>query len=191
MSVSISTLPQDFRIISDTSGRDTKGSSSADLFVRIKLNGTEITNSTVKDFEKWAIIHGVKMNLWRNETGDVSNTAMNSSAHLGMDDIQFTLPCSDVDITAIETTSQGKIVDITFMKTANIQGHNVKIEEFDFTSAQIVGNFFYIQTGQIPSITISFKAKKIIVTRYSYGPDGKLKGNKPYEVDFVTNTSKA
>jgi hypothetical protein len=192
MSVSISTLPENFRIVSDTSGRDSKGSSSADLFAKIVLSGKEITTSSVKDFEKWAVIHGVKMNLWRNETGDVSNTAMNSSAHLGMDDIQFTLPCSDVDIAALETTAQGKVVDITFMKTANIQGHNVKIEEFAFLKAQIVGNFFFIQTGQIPSITISFKAKNIKITRYSYNEaDGTAKGQKAYEIDFVTNTSKA
>ena len=188
--ISISNLPENFLIVSDTSTRDSKGSSSADLFATIKLNGTEITTSTVKDFEKWAVIHGLKMNVWRHETGDVSNTAVNSSAFLGMDNIQFALPCSDVDITALETTAQGKIVDITFMKTANIQGHNVKIEEFDFPSAQIVGNFFYIQTGQIPSITISFKSKKIKVTRYSYDDKGKPKGQKAYEIDFVTNTSK-
>lgn len=192
MTVSISTLPENFRIVSDTSGRDAKGSSSADLFAKISLSGKEITTSSVKDFEKWAVIHGLKMNVWRHESGDVSNTAMNSSAFLGMEDIEFALPCSDVDITALETTAQGKVVDITFMKTANIQGHNVKIQEFEFLKAQIVGNFFFIQTGQIPSITIRFKSKKIKVTRFSYDEaTGAAKGQKAYEIDFVTNTSKA
>ena len=78
------------------------------------------------------------------------------------------------------------------MKTANIQGHNKKIEQFEFLKAQIVGNFFFIQTGQIPSITISFKAKKVSVTRFSYNEaDGQAKGQKAFTIDLVTNTSQA
>lgn len=190
MSVSISTLPENFRIISDPSSRDGAQSSSADLFAKIVYSGKEITSSSVKGFEKWAVIHGIKMNLWRHETGDVSNTAVNSSAFLGMDEIEFALPCSDVDLVAVETIAKGQTVDITFMKTGNINSHGVPIESFEFIKAQIVSTFFYIQTAITPSLTIRFKAKQIETKRFDYDKDGKAAGQKVYLIDFVTNTSK-
>ncbi len=189
MSVSISTLPESFRIISNPGDRDGSMSSSADLFAKIVYAGKEITSSSVTGYEKWGVIHGVKMNLWRHETGDVSNTAVNSSAFLGMDEIEFCLPCSDVDIIAVETIVKGQMVDITFMKTGNIGGHSVPIESFEFKKAQIVSTFFYIQTSVTPSLTIRFKAKQIEIKRFDYKGE-KAAGQKVYFVDFVTNTSK-
>lgn len=191
MSVSISTLPENFRIVSDPKERDGSKSSSADLFAKIVYSGKEITTSKVTGYEKWGVIHGVKMNVWRHETGDVSNSAVNSSAFLGMDEIEFALPCSDVDLVAIETIAKGQTVDVTFMKTGNIGGHSVPIEQFEFKFAQIVSTFFFIQTAITPSITIRFKAKQIEVKRFSYDADSqKAAGQKVYFIDFVTNTSK-
>ena len=68
-----------------------------------------------------------------------------------MDEIEFTLPASDVDITAIETIANGQAVNITFRKTGNISQHSVPIEEFDFQNAQIVSTFFLAQTAAAPS----------------------------------------
>ncbi len=189
MSISISTLPETFRMISNPGERDGSKASSADLFAKIVYAGAEITTSSVTGYEKWAVIHGVKMNLWRHESGDVSNTAVNSSAFLGMDEIEFTLPCSDVDLISVETIAKGQMVDITFMKTGNIGGHSVSIESFEFKKAQIVSTFFFIQTAVTPSITIRFKAKQIEIKRFSY-KDEKAAGQKVYFIDFVTNTSK-
>ncbi len=190
MGIAIDNLPENFRIISNPESRDSAQSSSADLFAKIVYAGKEITSSSVKGFEKWAVIHGLVMNLWRKETGDVSNTAVNSSAYLGMDEIQFALPCSDVDLVAVETIAKGQIVDITFMKTGNIQSHNVSIEQFAFMKAQIVSTFFYIQTAVTPSVTIRFKPKQIEITRFGYDAQGTATGSNVYLIDFVTNTSK-
>ena len=190
MSVSIMNIDPKATIISNAEGRDASQSSSADLFVKIVYSGKEITSSKVKDYEKWAVIHGLKMNVWRHETGDVSNTAVNSSACLGMDEIEFALPCSDVDLVAIETIAKGQTVDITFMKTGNINSHSVSIESFEFMKAQIVSTFFYIETAITPSLTIRFKAKQIEAKRFAYDADGKSAGQKVYTIDFVTNTSK-
>lgn len=191
MSIAIMNIDPKATIISNSGERDGSKSSSADLFATIKYSGKEITSSKVKGYEKWAVIHGLKMNLWRHETGDVSNAAVNSSAFLGMDEIEFTLPCSDVDLVAIETIAKGQTVDVTFMKTGNIGGHSVPIESFDFKFAQIVSTFFLIQTAITPSITIRFKAKQIEVKRFAYDADSqKASGQKVYFIDFVTNTSK-
>ena len=196
MTIEMSTLPENFRIISNPTARDGSKSSSADLFAKITYNGKEITESSVTGYEKWAVIHGLKMNLWRHETGDVSNKAVNSSAFLGMDEIEFCLPCSDVDLIAAETIAKGQIVDVIFMKTGNINGHSVSIESFEFKKSQIVSTFFFIQTAVTPSLTIRFKAKEIEIKRYSYdggaekGTAMKPTGQKVYHIDFVTNTSK-
>jgi hypothetical protein len=190
MSIAIMNIDPKTTIISNPEGRDASQSSSADLFAKVVYAGKEITSSEVKSYEKWAVIHGVKMNLWRKESGDVSNSAVNSSAMLGMDEIEFTLPCSDVDITAIETIAKGQTVDITFMKTGNISSHSVSIESFEFKSAQIVSTFFLIQTAVTPSITIRFKAKQVQVTRFDYDGTGKAAGQKVFLIDFVKNVSK-
>ncbi len=189
MSISIMNLDQKATIVSNAEGRDASQASSADLFAKIVYSGKAITSSSVTGYLDSAVIHGLKMNVWRKESGDVSNSATNSSATLGMDEIEFTLPCSDVDITAVETIANGQMVDVIFTKTGNIGGHSVKIETFNFEKAQIVSTFFFIQTAVTPSITIRFKAKKIEITRFDYKGE-KAAGQKVYTVDFVTNTSK-
>ena len=189
MSISIMNLDQKATIVSNAEGRDESQASSADLFAKIVYNGNAITSSSVTGYLDCAVIHGLKMNVWRKESGDVSNSATNSSASLGMDEIEFTLPCSDVDITAIETIAMGQMVNIIFTKTGNINAHSVPIEAFDFENAQIVSTFFFIQTAITPSITIRFKAKQMQVTRYGYAA-GKATGQKVFLIDFVTNSSK-
>lgn len=190
MSISIVNIDPKATIISDPSARDGAQSSSADLYAKIIYSGNPITSSHVAGYEQWAVINGVKMNVWRHESGDVSSAATNSSASLGMDEIEFTLPCSDVDITAVEAIANGQMVNITFMKTGNINSHSVSIEQFDFANAQIVSTFFFIQTAVTPSITIRFKAKQMQITRFAYDAAGKAAGQKVYLIDFVKNTSK-
>ncbi|MCE2716720.1 MAG: hypothetical protein ACK4V2_06555 [Pseudomonadota bacterium] len=187
--MSISELDKNKIIISDPSARDGSQSSSADLYAKIVYSGNPITSSQVTGYEQWAVISGLKMNVWRHESGDVSNSATNSSASLGMDEIEFTLPASDVDITAIETIANGQAVNITFRKTGNISQHSVPIEEFDFQNAQIVSTFFLAQTAAAPSVTIRFKAKQMQITRFAY-KEGQAAGQKVYLIDFVKNTSK-
>lgn len=177
-------------MVSDPKTRDGSQSSSADLYAKIVCSGNPITSSLVDKYEQWAVINGIKMHVWRHESGDVSNSATNSSAMLGMDEIEFTLPCSDVDIAAVETIAKGQMVNITFMKTGNINSHSVSIEQFDFENAQIVSTFFFIQTAVTPSLTIRFKAKKMQITRFAYGSDGKAAGQKVFLIDFASNTSK-
>jgi len=189
MAVSIMSIDKNATIISNAEGRDAAQSSSADLFAKIALSGNPITTSSVTGYEQWAVINGIKINVWRHESGDVSNTATNSSAMLGMDEIEFTLPCSDVDITAIETIAKGQTVDITIMKTGNINSHSVSIEQFVFEKAQIVSTFFFIQTAVTPSVTIRFKAKQMEITRFAY-TNGQAAGQKVFLIDFVKNTSK-
>lgn len=191
MTVSITNFDKNSTIISDPKDRDGSKSSSADLFAKIVYAGKEITASKVTGYEKWGVIHGLKMNLWRHETGDVSNSAVNSSAFLGMDEIEFALPCSDVDLVAIETIAKGQTVDVTFMKTGTVNTHSVPVESFEFKFAQIVSTFFLIQTAITPSVTIRFKAKQIEVKRFDYdAKTQKAAGQKVYFIDFVTNTSK-
>lgn len=190
MSVLIMNIDPKATIISNAEGRDGAQSSSADLFANIVLSGNPVTSSSVTGYEHWAVINGIKMNVWRHESGDVSNSATNSSAMLGMDEIEFTLPCSDVDITAVETIAKGQMVDITIRKTGNINSHSVSIEEFKFESAQIVSTFFFIQTAATPSVTIRFKAKQMQITRFAYDATGKASGQKVFLIDFVKNTSK-
>lgn len=189
MSISIVNIDPESRIVSDASKRDGSQVSSADLYAKIVYSGNEITSSQVTGYEKWAVINGLKMNVWRHESGDVSNSATNSSAMLGMDEIEFTLPCSDVNITSVETIAKGQPVNITFRKTGNINEHSVPIEEFDFQNAQIVSTFFFIQAASTPSVTIRFKAKQMQITRFDY-KDGKAAGQKVFLIDFVKNTSK-
>lgn len=189
MSISIISIDPKSTIVSHAESRSTAQSFSADLYAKIIHSGTEITSSNVSGYEKWAVISGIKMNVWRHETGDVSNSAINSSATLGMDEIEFTLPCSDVDVTAIEAIAKGQMVEISFMKTGNINSHSSSIEQFYFQHAQIVSTFFFIQTALTPSITIRFKAKQMQITRFAYDAAGNPSGQKVFLIDFVKNTS--
>ncbi len=187
MSVSIMNMDNvTTRMVTDGDGAK---SSSADLFAQIVYLGNKITSSQVTSYTEWAVISGLKMNVWRHESGDVSNSATNSSAMLGMDEIEFALPCSDVDITAIQAIANGQAVNITFMKTGNISSHSVPIEEWDFANVQIVSTFFFIQSAATPCVTIRFKAKQMQIKRSAYGADGKASGQKVFLIDFVKNTS--
>lgn len=191
--VPIFTIQQgsDTRIISITDDRDGAHASSADTFVQIKFEGKEVTSSTVKGYEKYSVITTVISEVWRKETGDVSNTAYNSSAHLGVREVEFCMPYSDVCNTVLKAIAEGKRADIIFVRTGNIASHNVPILEITYPAVQFVNFLNVLQAGRIGSDTFRFKATSIQVNRINYDPiKGTKKGNNTFSIDFVTNTSK-
>ncbi len=186
----VMSIDKNSTMVSNPQNRDGSQSSSADLLVQVKLNGSATTVSSIKNFETYAVIHGIKMNTWRHETGDISNKSMNSSSYLGMDEVEFTMPCGDFDITSLQTLAKGEVVDISFLKTANIADHNQKVQEFIFEKAQIVSAFHWVQAGMTASITVRFKPKRFEMKRYDYSSeDDKACGQKVYSIDFETNQS--
>lgn len=190
MSISIMNIDPRATIISDPSARDGAQSSSADLYAKIVVGTATVTSSKVAGNLDFAVINGLKMHIWRHESGDISSSATNSSAMLGMDEIEFTLPCSDVDIAAVKAIADGEAVNITFRKTGSINSNSVTIEEFAFQSAKIVGTFFFIQAAVTPSITIRFKATQMQITRCAYDDSGKAKGQNVFLINLTSNTSK-
>lgn len=190
--VPIFTIQQggDSRIISVTDGRDESHASSADTFVKIVYEGKEVTSCEVKGFDKYSIISTVISEVWRRETGDVSNKAVNSSAHLGMREVEFCMPYSEVSNTVLKAIAQGKKANITFVRTANIAGHNVPVLEITYTDGQFVNLLNVLQAGNIGSDTFRFKARNVELKRTNYDKDGKPTGNVVSSINFVNNSSK-
>ena len=190
--VPIFTIQQggDSRIISVTDGRDDSHSSSADTFVKIVYESKEITSSEVKGYEKYSIITTVISEIWRKESGDVSNKATNSSAHLGMREVEFCMPYSEVSNTVMKSVAQGKKANISFVRTANIAGHNVPVLEIAYTDGQFVNLLNILQNGNIGSDTFRFKARNVEFKRTNYDKDGKKLGNVVSSINFVDNSSK-
>ncbi len=190
--VPIFTIQQggDSRIISVTDGRDNSHSSSADTFVKIVYEGKEVTSSEVKGYEKYSIITTVISEIWRKESGDVSNKAINSSAHLGMREVEFCMPYSEVSNAVMHAVAQGKKATITFVRTANIAGHNVPVLEIAYTDGQFVNLLNVLQNGNIGSDTFRFKARNVEFKRTNYDKDGKPGGNVVSSINFVDNSSK-
>ena len=177
-------------LISVTDGRDGSHSTSADTFVKIVYEGKEVTSSEVKGYEKWSIITTVISEIWRKETGDVSNKAVNSSAHLGMREVEFCMPYSEVSNTVLQAIAKGKKANITFMRTANINDHNVSVLEITYTDGQFVNLLNILQGGNIGSDTFRFKARNVELKRTNYDKTGKSTGNIVNSINFVDNTSK-
>lgn len=163
--------------------------STADLFAQITVAGTVVTSSTVATLTTFSEINSIKLNIWTQSTG-ASSSASSTTSVVVMDPIQITLPCSSVDIQAINAISTGNVqVAITLRKTGNICGQSQPIEDFIFANVTFVGSFFFLQSGVDPSVTLSFKATQLTVNRYSYAlPGGTLAGTSVAQMNLAQNT---
>lgn len=158
---------------------------TGDLYAKIMIGGNIVSSSNVVTLEDWSIIQDIKLKIWRKTSADPNR----SSSVIVMDVVEFTLPCSGLDISAIQSICQGTKVMIAIRKTGNINGHSMAIEDFRFDGATFVGSLFFLKSNIAPSVTLGFKATKLQVIRYAYDQDGNPLGQTVTLVDLSLNTS--